>query len=698
MDKKFLPEDFNYKAYCRYNKDLEDLSEEEAIYHFIHYGQQECRPYTILPPDFDYKVYLELNPDLSNSDESTAINHYIYYGFEERRPYKKSVLAEMKKNKSKVNKEKVNKFCELYKTEINEIESDTKIRFRYLCFFYLEYIRQFSIPKIKQNQPNEAVIVEFREFPHIEFIIRNNILKLGEDWSMTIVCGKLNYTFINSMTKKISPYIKIIKLDIENIVPSEYSLLLTKKDFWTQFKGSKILIFQEDSLIFRNNIDKFLYYDYIGAPWPLDTNSNKSRVGNGGFSLRTKRIMEKIIDSIGLNETMLNTDTIDYMKRTESFIPPEDVYFSKNMEDLNVGRLAPFPIAKLFSQESIFSEDCVGGHNFWLCDPNWEKKIAKNNVVQFKPRFNLETLEHRGGWKSVLFNLEESHFYSESSNIDFFDMMEPFFLWNHEFVAQNRWIGILHCTPKTPKYLNELNLENIFKNQNFISSLSKCVFLISLSPYLTNYLKKRINIDLDIPTPIYTLFHPVESQNIPMFDLTKFIDNKNKYIIQIGQQLRKVTTIYNLQCENYKKLWLTGCRDFKKMERLVVQESEYFQIKQLDTNVEMKYTKTFEEFDNLLTKNIVVANFFDAAANNTILECIVRNTPILVNKIEGVIDYLGEDYPLYFNSIDDIPDLLNDKKIKDGYLYLKKMDKKKFSIDYFKKSLFSLVYKHFLIT
>ena len=93
-----------------------------------------------------------------------------------------------------------------------------------------------------------------------------------------------------------------------------------------------------------------------------------------------------------------------------------------------------------------------------------------------------------------------------------------------------------------------------------------------------------------------------------------------------------------------------------------------------------------------------MVNFYDAAANNTILECIVRNTPIIVNKIEGVVDYLGQDYPLYFESEDKIEDLLEESKIKEAYLYLKKLDKKKFSISNFTNQIFNIVNKEFLIT
>ena len=44
----------------------------------------------------------------------------------------------------------------------------------------------------------------------------------------------------------------------------------------------------------------------------------------------------------------------------------------------------------------------------------------------------------------------------------------------------------------------------------------------------------------------------------------------------------------------------------------------------------------------------------DAVANNVVLECIKFNTPIIVKKIDSIVEYLGEDYPLYFSSTEDL--------------------------------------------
>jgi hypothetical protein len=61
------------------------------------------------------------------------------------------------------------------------------------------------------NKKLEAVLIEYRKFPQLEFIIRNAINKLGNEWSFTVVCGNLNYEFIVELCANISPNIKIIK-------------------------------------------------------------------------------------------------------------------------------------------------------------------------------------------------------------------------------------------------------------------------------------------------------------------------------------------------------------------------------------------------------------------------------------------------------------------------------------------------------
>lgn len=183
--------------------------------------------------------------------------------------------------------------------------------------------------------------------------------------------------------------------------------------------------------------------------------------------------------------------------------------------------------------------------------------------------------------------------------------------------------------------------------------------------------------------------HPVVDTNIPCFNIQSYMKNNNKYLIQIGQQLRKMTSIFLVnQPKNIKKLWLFGTKNFEKCKYLLNEEITYLDLKDIKIDsVSFYYTETFNEYDELLTKNIVFVDLFDAAANNTVLECIIRNTPIIINKLEGVIEYLGKDYPLYFNELTDISKLMTTQKLLSAYLYLKNMNKEDLTISYFCKKV-----------
>jgi hypothetical protein len=190
--------------------------------------------------------------------------------------------------------------------------------------------------------------------------------------------------------------------------------------------------------------------------------------------------------------------------------------------------------------------------------------------------------------------------------------------------------------------------------------------------------------------------HPIDSNNIINFDINKFINNNNKILLQIGQQLRKITSIYDIKTTKYKKIWLTGNKSMQCSNIILNRYIKYNDIKDINLNdVTMYYTNTYEEYDLLLEKNIVFVDLIDAGANNVVLECIIRNTPLIINKLPGVVDYLGENYPLYFENINDVSALLdNEKIITSAYLYLKNMDKTELTNKYFYRTILNNIHKN----
>ncbi len=82
-----LPKDFKTNIYKSIHKDLENLTDEELIYHYIYHGRHENRPYNI-NSDFNVKVYKRIYKDLSELSDQDATMHYLKCGIKEGRLYK----------------------------------------------------------------------------------------------------------------------------------------------------------------------------------------------------------------------------------------------------------------------------------------------------------------------------------------------------------------------------------------------------------------------------------------------------------------------------------------------------------------------------------------------------------------------------------------------------------------------------------
>ena len=295
-------------------------------------------------------------------------------------------------------------FNAIYNTTNYDL-ANPKIEFRYFCYRYLAYMRLFDVPAIETGRAKEAVLIEYRAFPHVEFLIRNAIRFLGAEWSYTIVCGTHNYEFMKAMAATIHPAIRVVLTPHSNLTPSAYSTLLASADFWNLLTGDKILIYQEDSVIFRKGIDDFMDCDYIGAPWPSGQNDAPILVGNGGFSLRSRAVMLDVIAKKSITNTVPNSSTADYMRNTGSTVIPEDVYFSKNMQELGLGRVATWNMAFRFSTETQYNPQSFAGHNFWLNDKGWKERLYRSlfRVAHIRTPYGLNI----GGGEKYLLDIAD---------------------------------------------------------------------------------------------------------------------------------------------------------------------------------------------------------------------------------------------------------------------------------------------------
>tara|TARA_B100000925_G_scaffold58488_1_gene38949 strand:+ start:3891 stop:4592 length:702 start_codon:yes stop_codon:yes gene_type:complete len=111
--------------------------------------------------------------------------------------------------------------------------------------------------------------------------------------------------------------------------------------------------------------DEWLKYDYIGAPWPLvkdsyiDPFGNQHQVGNGGFSLRSKKLL-KVPTKVEVPWETNNSDfywmppgVVNYHEDGNICVHNRHIFVEQGCE------FAPADVAVRFSQENRIPE-CEG--------------------------------------------------------------------------------------------------------------------------------------------------------------------------------------------------------------------------------------------------------------------------------------------------------------------------------------------------
>jgi hypothetical protein len=314
-----------------------------------------------------------------------------------------------------------------------------------------------------------------------------------------------------------------------------------------------------------------------------------------------------------------------------------------------------------------------------------------NKIIPSDKKINLnDSLQafygkHRSGWLYALEALKSLH---NDNGILFDSFIERSFNWHPQGKQIHRepWVGVIHVPPNVPEWFqHEQSNDAIFATKEWQESFPHCKGLFALSQYHKRNLQKKLNI------PIESLYFATEEPRVK-WEWDRFQQNREKKIIQIGWWLRKLHTIFQLDVNKYKKRYIkityADVDSVMAHERGVLKKEGTFDDKMYDTASDLGFLQN-SAYDELLAENVVILNLYDTSANNLISECMVRNTPILVNPLEAVVEYLGEGYPLYFSSLEEAAEKAdNFDLIYDAHQYLKKNPiKLKLTSKYFKTSL-----------
>ncbi len=135
----------------------------------------------------------------------------------------------------------------------------------------------------------------------------------------------------------------------------EYNQLMLKGVAPYVTQGHALYV-QYDSMVHQANAwqDKFLDYDYIGAPWPNEPEGQN--IGNGGFSLRSAKLLQACLD-----------EEIKLLPKY-SFVSEDKCIghdFRPLLESKYSIKFAPTDVAQKFSYELGKYHGSLGIHGIW---------------------------------------------------------------------------------------------------------------------------------------------------------------------------------------------------------------------------------------------------------------------------------------------------------------------------------------------
>ncbi|MEA5578491.1 tetratricopeptide repeat protein [Anabaena sp. UHCC 0451] len=331
----------------------------------------------------------------------------------------------------------------------------------------------------------------------------------------------------------------------------------------------------------------------------------------------------------------------------------------------------------------------------------WSKVVSSDALIDNPDgKLNLNgqklIVVHRCGWSFALHALKPLH---NSQGILFDGFLESTFFWQEQRTGKIQepytqpWVGFLHNPPKMPTSLfSHGSPEFLFKKDNWQKSLESCVGLFTLSEYYAQWLRKQTD------CPVSSLIYPTEIPEL-QFNFERFVERSDKKIIQLGWWLRRLTAIYQLPIarENalgYEKIKLNSAfapdsddQLQQLTERQIELENIRFDSLFLENTRDVTHVSN-QEYDRLLSENIGFIHLYNASANTAVIECIARATPLLVNPLPPVVEYLGEEYPFYFHTLEEAAEKAMDLElIRQTHDYLNHCEtRSKISAEYFLES------------
>lgn len=214
-----------------------------------------------------------------------------------------------------------------------------------------------------------AVIVEPRRHDMLAAVCANVMWYLGAEgagWNLHIFTGRGGGAWVqDTVLRPLRSTANVTELDVDNLLPSNYSALLMSRAFWEAIAEPHVLIFQTDCILLRGGIENYVDYDYAGANY-FNPRDLAPKIGGiqGGFSIRSRACMLECIERVSEESVNQYRQSLGY--RALSLPMAEDVFFTHACEILNK-RVLPPAARRYFSIEAEWYHAPIAFHG-WVHD------------------------------------------------------------------------------------------------------------------------------------------------------------------------------------------------------------------------------------------------------------------------------------------------------------------------------------------
>jgi hypothetical protein len=582
---------------------------------------------------------------------------------------------------------------------------------------YEKYDLSLNVTNVLNNYSNNITFLKNNKTPNINDIENSFIIHIDENVERIQNIYNCNYIkklyFVNAITYK-NDY-NIYNLCNYIIYRNYFIKELYEQNKYHSFsKGSiclaltnllilnycinnnihKLLIFEDDLIPNKNLTDMQLFFNNKPSNADIILLNVKQdfrkplKYFNNYFYYRNEYSWSM------LSYCILNLNTINSLINYYStFETPIDCY---SFDNLN----CYVSTKNFFIDNYLYNSDIrLEKNNKIEIDNIWKYNYDEYNFLNEKINFvmfNYKFEKTNHTWKNFsnsLYLQSNTNYYIDYDNqninensIVFFDFIDREFgwdFWKFEKKYPNgvpfKWGGIIHHPFILNNYWgNNLQVSQYLNNTYVKKCLVNCKFLIVLSEPLKNDIIQSKILD-EFNIKIYVIYHITPLFNLNLSNTT---NNNKKKLLFLGWSFRNYHLFYKIDTPQLKKIILPGTRD-------VEQEQRFNNIINIQTN-NINYRDNIyiydyipiEYFLSLLSESVVFLDFDGISANNSIVECIKFNIPVIIRKCNETIFYLGENYPMYYKNEEDIYLIINnlDYYVSESINYLKNLDKIQFSM------------------